>query len=393
MSRMADPLAHAFDQEEIMAYLDGELSTERARAAQDHLAECGVCAQLAEQWSDISKHCKTWEVEPCTFDAPHAPEIRKGGIRARIVNKFGFVTRHPWAWAIGAAAVAILVISIPRTLPVAQFASRELVAQRTNGLSQSFATQLDGARDASPSPEPAPPPAQAAAPIRTMIANSVQLNLVTRDFDHARTALEAVAQRYGGYVGELNLSAQAGEARSLAATLRVPAPKLENALTEIRALGRVESESRTGEDVTRQYVDLEARLNNSRFAEQRLTELMKERTGKLVDVLAVEMEIARVREQIEQMEAERKTLAGRVDFAAITVKVSEDYKAQVPSWPGSIGSRLRNAAVDGYRGMVEGVVAVAFFLLSWGPGLLLWSLILFWPARYAWRKYRRARSA
>jgi hypothetical protein len=333
-------------------------------------------------------------VEPCTLNAPYTPDIRKDGIWQRIVNKFGFIRRRPWIWAMaGTAAIAFVVISIPRTSPTAQFVGRELDVERTNALSQSFATQLDRARDASPGAEPVPPPAQAAAPVRTMIANAVQLSLVTRDFDHARPALEAVSQRHGGYVGELNLSAQAGEARSLEATLRVPAPQLENALTEIRALGRVESESRTGEDVTRQYVDLEARLNNSRYAEQRLTELMKQRTGKLADVLAVEMEIAQVRERIEQMEAERKTLAGRVDFAAITVKLHEDHKAQVPSWPGSIGSRLRNAAVDGYRGMVEGVVGVAFFLLSWGPGLLLWTLILFWPARYAWRKYRQARSA
>jgi len=154
-------------------------------------------------------------------------------------------------------------------------------------------------------------------------------------------------------------------------------------------LGRVESESQSGEEVTEQYVDLEARLTNARNTELRLTDLLRQRTGKLSDVLAVEKSIDEVRGSIERMEAEKKNLGNRVDFATLTLRVTEDYKAQMQVLPTSLLTRFQNAAVDGYRGMVDGVAAVLLTLLSYGPSLLLWAALLFFPVRAAWRRLRR----
>jgi Domain of unknown function (DUF4349) len=106
-------------------------------------------------------------------------------------------------------------------------------------------------------------------------------------------------------------------------------------------------------------------------------------------VLAVEEAIARVRGEIEQMGAEKKSLSKRVEFLTLVVKVTEDYRAQLQLAPDSILGRFRNAAVAGYKSMVEGVVAFILFLLSYGPSLLIWAALLFFPARYAWKKFRR----
>jgi hypothetical protein len=187
----------------------------------------------------------------------------------------------------------------------------------------------------------------------------------------------------------LNVSTPADSGRSLNATLRVPADQLEATIADLRNLGRVDSESQSGQEVTEQYVDLEARLENARNTEQRLTDLLRSRTGKLSDVLAVETEISRVRGEIELMEAERKSLSTQVDFATINANVREDYKAQLQVVPETTSSRLRNAAVEGYHSMAEGIVGIVLFLFSWGPNLLLWGAILFFPARAVWRKIRR----
>jgi len=56
--------------------------------------------------------------------------------------------------------------------------------------------------------------------------------------------------------------------------------------------------------------------------------------------------------------------------------------------PPSTGSRFRNAAVEGYNTVVEGLIDVGLFLFSAGPSLLIWAAILFFPARWAWRKIR-----
>jgi Domain of unknown function (DUF4349) len=93
--------------------------------------------------------------------------------------------------------------------------------------------------------------------------------------------------------------------------------------------------------------------------------------------------------KIEQMEAEKKNLANQVIFSTITATVREDYPAQSQVVPATTFGRLHNAAVQGYRDMVEGLVSTALFLLSYGPSLLLWGGLLFFPARGLWRRARR----
>ncbi len=60
--------------------------------------------------------------------------------------------------------------------------------------------------------------------------------------------------------------------------------------------------------------------------------------------------------------------------------------------PNSTGTQFRNAAVSGYRAMVDGLVGLLLFVISVGPSLLLWAAILFFPARWAWRKLRKQMS-
>jgi hypothetical protein len=225
-----------------------------------------------------------------------------------------------------------------------------------------------------------------------MIAHTAQLTLTTTEFDKTRPALDDILKRHQGYFGELNINAPTGLGRTLEATLRVPANQRDAAIAEIKKLGRVESESQTGEEVTAEYIDREARLNNARNTEQRLTELLRQRTGKLSDVLAVQLEIGHVRESIERMQAEQKSLVKRVDFATLNVKITEDYKAPLQVMPDSILGRFRNSAIAGYRTMLDGIFSVISLLLSAGPSVLFWGVIIFLIIKFAWKMLRRSKS-
>ncbi|HXN47647.1 MAG TPA: DUF4349 domain-containing protein, partial [Bryobacteraceae bacterium] len=112
-------------------------------------------------------------------------------------------------------------------------------------------------------------------------------------------------------------------------------------------------------------------------------------TGKLADVLAVETELDRVRGEIESMEAQRKSLSTRVAFASVNLTVQEDFKAQLQPLPDSTWNRFRNAAIEGYRSMAGSLIDLLLFLISTAPTLLLWGGLLFFPARFAWKKWRR----
>jgi hypothetical protein len=332
---------HPIEPEELMAYLDGELPADRAAVAAFHLETCEECQRATDDFRGVSMRLSTWQVEPSALEAPALPEKPK---------KVSFFSR--WRWVLATAAACPIVLAI--------FITRE-GESLPRGVSMMQAVTVDGPglhRIVSP-----------------MIVRTSQLTVTVKDVDKARPSLDDILKRHDGYVGQLST-----QGRSLEATLRVPTDQLDALTAELKQLGHVESESQNGEEVTQQYVDLEARLTNAQNSEKRLTEILRQRTGKLSDVLGVEKEIERVRGEIEQMEAERKSLANRVDFATVTVRLSEEYHAEVPGF--------RAAAIAGYRTLIESLTGVAMFLLFNGPAALFWSAVLFFPCRWLWRRSR-----
>jgi hypothetical protein len=424
---------HPIEQEELMAYLDGELEANRASVAATHLERCKECQKLAADLRDLSHKLRMWEaplsdssVTPELAAAldENAPEKKaakqeRANRRARRSWREILGTRRYWAYGFASTVFVVLLISI--SLPyfmksrVLKFAKPEFSQhvpeskQVQKELSGKETVDLNGSTDlttaivvpqsapAAPTPALAPQPKRelrydSGIPTGPMIVRTVELALITTDFDQARKNLEDALKRHHGYFGNMTAGGAADAGRSLDAVLRVPADQLDAALAELKKLGRVESESQKGDEVSQQYVDLQARLTNARNTEQRLTDLLRERTGRLSDVLEVEEQIDSVRQRIEQMDAEKKNLANQVAFATLSLKMREDYKAQVQMVPPSTSTRIRNALVEGYEAVVAALIGIVLFLASWGPSLVLWSMILFFPVRGLWRRLRRARA-
>jgi hypothetical protein len=223
-----------------------------------------------------------------------------------------------------------------------------------------------------------------------MIIRSASLAIVTREFDDVRATIEKLLREHGGYAAQLNVSSQPGRGRTLKSTVRVPSSKVDVVLEELKKLGRVVQESQSGDEITQEYVDLVARQENGRHIEQRLVEVLRTRAGKVNEVLEVEKEIARVREEIERMEAKRKSLTERVEYATVSLELREEFEKKIGVAPPSTGTLLWNAMADGLEGAFESVLALALFLLRAGPSLLLWAALLFLPARSVWRRMRAA---
>jgi anti-sigma factor RsiW len=378
----------AIEPEEIMAYLDGELASGRAAEAMTHLDRCPECQRLAAGLRRVSQELTAWQVETPALLAP-AMENPKPSRRPlwRVLPA--------WAFAPAAAALMLGVVLIPRnerrSIRVGDAAAAFSV-DRQPVTDQVIAGSRLSARFA-PLPLPvATPPPQAGDQIGTtapgpMIERTAQLTLTTHDFDQLRARIDAILARHHGYLAQLTVNAPETSGRSLNANLRIPAAQLEYALAEFEQLGRVESESQNGQDVSKQYVDLSARLANARNTAQRLTQLLAQRTGKLSDVLAVETELGRVQGEIEQMEAERKNTESQVAYAALQLNVSEYYKAQLRVSPDSTLLRFRNAAIEGYRSVADGIIGAALFIVAYAPSALLLAALLFFPVRALWRRY------
>ncbi len=425
---------HLVAPEEVMALLDGELSTDRAQSVSAHIEECADCRELANALRSNSHSLSNWTV-PALPANPHfenslSETARRISSESRSVSSFpvsAFLRRH---WLLTAAASALITV-LAFTLSTVSFRPMSALVPRqqsnfsvdfaqtdklsstkkshkenldrgaaqVNGLYQGWLAADDKATNVAKekglvSPEDRFPSTEASqAP---MIARTVSLSIIAKDFGFSRTALDAILARHHGYAASLTASTQQNAARSLQASLRIPAAELNAAVVELKALGHVENETQNGEEVTQQHADLVARLKNSRETEQRLQAILEQRTGKISDVLAVEQEIARVRGGIEQMEAEQKSLEHRVDFATVDLTLAEEYKAQIGSPSPAISTRIHNALVAGYRDAVETLVGIALFLAADGPSILLWLAFLFpiaWLLRRLWLRANAAASA
>jgi chromosome segregation ATPase len=210
--------------------------------------------------------------------------------------------------------------------------------------------------------------------------------------DESRAAVEALVGRHHGYAAQMTANSAEGAAHTLQASLRIPAPELAATLKELRGLGKVENESQSGEEVTEQHQDLVARLKNARETEARLQAILEQRTGRISDVLEVEQEIARVRGEIESMEAEQAGLEHRVDFASVELSLEEQYKAEFRA-PDSVGTQLRNALVAGYGNARDAVLGLVLFAEEYGPAMMVWGILLALPGVWVWRRYRQALQA
>ena len=436
--------------EEIMAVLDGEFAGEQAQAVSQHVEECVECSKIAEQLRDTSQSLSTWIVP----SVPQSLNKSLGAIAAKSASlnripKPGLSVRMSfWTWKrwtlSGAGALAALVIVAGITLPNlhrsgrrAVFAQRELNenVDSMNGSLQDVLT----ARQVPPRPMPPVivrngPPALtksvraiseaelrdsfaaggdrdklgsvgklikdqeskvstadgASAP---MIARSVSLSIMVKDFPRVRAALDAMLARHHGYAAQLNVNTPENAGRSISASLRVPAPELDAAIADCMSLGRVQYEAQSGEDVTKQHTDLLARLKTSRDTEQRFRAILEQRPGNVAEVLQVEEGIARVRGDIERMEAEQKALEHRVDFASVDLELTEEYEAALNPPAPSVATRIHNALVAGYENAQETLLGILLFFVADGPTILIWLAILAIPVLLVWRRFRKMAAA
>lgn len=239
-------------------------------------------------------------------------------------------------------------------------AAREKVGVASLAQPEMVREELAIAQTPPPSPSPTPQRPQALPDsIRpTMLIRNGHARVKVDSLETALAAVQQMAQRLGGYV--TGVATQTGEqqVREATLTLRIPAARFDEALSGLKPLGDVESVNVTSEDVGEEYVDIGVRLENGRRLERRLLELLQTRTGKLEEVLAVERELARVREEIERHEGRLRYLRSRADVSTLTIALHEplpllsNYEGQ------NVVLRAFGQAWRNFVGLVTGVISL-----------------------------------
>jgi len=206
------------------------------------------------------------------------------------------------------------------------------------------------------------------------VIRTADLAIVVEDTQAAIARLRAIAITYGGYVAEANVWQVKENLMRGTVTLRVDAERFDEVLDRIREIAlEVQRENIGSQDVTEEYVDLQARLRNLEATEQELLALLKEvreRTRSADEVLQVYRELTRIREEIERIKGRMQYLENRVQLATITVELipKEEKPIVEPGW--HPGQTLRNA-LGALASAAQALVSAAIWLVIFVLPLLL----------------------
>jgi len=206
-------------------------------------------------------------------------------------------------------------------------------------------------------------------PERMVIYNGY-ISLETDDIQGNIAKIRSLAESYDGYVAGSSHSENYAEIM-----IRVPKDEFQRAIKEIETFGKVLEERTSSDDVTEQYVDLKARLENSLRQEKRLSEILQ--MAKTVDeVLNVERELERVRGEIESLQGEINYLERNVAMAIITIYLSEPPPPFTP--PGMDWKETFETALRGLFAVFRGLIIIVVSLLP--------LLVVGVPMYYVYRK-------
>lgn len=255
------------------------------------------------------------------------------------------------------------------------------------GLAAGAVANESSAADASASAPPPVDPLQydnvAPAGSTTMVIRTGQAFVEVQKVDAAVLRVRQLAAQVGGYVANSSVSGGRDQIRQATLEVKIPSAKYDEAVSSLSAIGKVETVNSSAQDVGEEYVDVSARVTNAKRLEERLISLLANRTGKLDEVLRVERELARVREEIERYEGRLRYLSSRAAMSTLTVTVHEPAPI-LGNDPGDnpIASAVRRAW-ENFVGVLAALIASLGILVP--LGLLT---AAGWMGYRRWRKVR-----
>ncbi len=212
------------------------------------------------------------------------------------------------------------------------------------------------------------------------------LDILVESSEEVSQKIQKIASDANGFVQDVRVYEVDENTKNGTVTIRVPADKFADAMAEIKKLAiKVESENINAQDVTEQYVDLEAQLKNYRLEEEQYREVLR-KAQRIEDILNVHNQLARVRGDIDRAEGQLKYLSRQVDMSSITVSMTAQAEVTVlgvkwrPLYEIKLALRSMLASLVGFINMIIG-------LIIYLPIIVLWLAVIglvFWLGRKLW---------
>ena len=236
-------------------------------------------------------------------------------------------------------------------------------------------------------------PGNATAENARKVIYNADVTLESTDFDAAQQAVLEAVETHGGYLSHSDLSGSAEDQdRFLNLTVRVPAAEYRSLLTALGNSANLLNASESADDITADYIDVQARLTALEAQRDRLNELA-DQAQTTADLLEIESQLSDVQYQIESYTQQQRWMDDQVDYSTVEVSLSE-VKALTPETPAGFLEQAGQAFLDGWDAFslfLKGLVLTVIYL--W-PVLVIAAVIVvvLWktgPARRARRQARR----
>jgi hypothetical protein len=218
-------------------------------------------------------------------------------------------------------------------------------------------------------------------PADQKIIKTSQINLEVQNVTATMDPLKRIAAAHEGYIGSLSVNTGYGDRMYAVLTMRVPSREFDSAIAEIKALGSLTSESLSAEDVTEEYVDLQARRSALAGQLAQYTRIL-EKAENVSEILEVQVQIERVQVEIDRIDGRLKYLDNRVDYGTITVTLREPEPVG-----GGEGFSIISVINEGITGFLAVTAGLVIILISIIPLVIIGAAIY---GIYRWWKGRKS---
>jgi hypothetical protein len=236
-----------------------------------------------------------------------------------------------------------------------------------------------------------------AAQVERLVIQTADLAIVVSDVEARMKAIEKMAQDMGGFVVSSNLyqtyAGNNSQVPEATVVIRVPAEKLEEALAQIKKdVVDVQSETRSGQDVTNQYVDLQSQLKAKEAAQAKLLEIMNG-AQKTEDVLNVYQQLQAIQTDIEVLKGQIKYFEEAAALSAVSVRLiaEETVKpVEIGPWqPKGVALKAIQDLVDFSKGFAEFLIRFVLYILPTWIMIGIPLYLVFLGVRAIFRRMRR----
>jgi hypothetical protein len=235
---------------------------------------------------------------------------------------------------------------------------------------------------------------EAAAPVTQPHAEAIPrkiiytagIDLVVGDLSEAIAKLDAVTKQFHGLVAQSAITSNPGAPRSANWRVRVPVDRFSEFVNEVAGLGEAIKNTTDSDDITEKYYDFQVRMENKQVQLERLQKIIKERTGKISEVLEAERELGRVTTELEELKGSLKLWDNQTALSTVSITMRERTRYVAPVAPSFAGNAEETFSSSVHALVVFGqnLALVIVALTPWLPLIIVAAFLARFVLRRTW---------